>query len=67
MVLSQGQFQTGVDLASLRSRLETARETLAERTRDVRQLAEALEPHVGRFCVGLARQPYPVQAALDRV
>ncbi len=67
MVLSQGKFQIGVDLASLRSRLETARETLAERTRDARQLAEALEPHVGRFCVGLARQPYPVQAALDRV
>jgi cytosine/adenosine deaminase-related metal-dependent hydrolase len=67
MVLSHGQFQTGIDLASLRSRLETTRETLAERTRDARQLAEAIEPHVGRFCIGLARQPYPVQAALDQV
>jgi hypothetical protein len=67
MVLSHGQFQTGIDLASLRSRLETPRETLAERTRDARQLAEAIEPHVGRFCIGLARQAYPVQAALDQV
>lgn len=49
MVLSQGQFQIGIDLTSLRDRLETARETLAARTRDARQLAEALEPHVGRF------------------
>ncbi len=67
IVLSHGQFQIGIDLASLRSRIETARETLSERTREVRQLAEALEPHVGRFCVGLARQPYPVQAALDQM
>jgi guanine deaminase len=67
MVLHQGQFQIGIDFASLRSRVENARETLAERTRDARQLAEALEPHVGRFCIGLARQPYPVQAALDQV
>ncbi len=67
MVLSHGQFQIGLDLASLRSRLETARETLTEHTREARHLAEALEPHVGRFCVGLARQPYPVQAALDQV
>jgi len=67
MVLSHGQFQLGIDLASLRTRLEAARETLAERTRDARQLAEAMESHVGRFCIGLARQPYPVQAALDQV
>jgi hypothetical protein len=67
MVLSHGKFQSGIDLTSLRSRLETARETLAERTRDARHLAEALEPHVGRFCIGLARQPHPVQAALDQV
>jgi guanine deaminase len=67
MVLSHGKFQLGIDLASLRSRLETAREALAARTRDARQLAEAIEPHLGRFCVGLARQPYPVQAALDQV
>jgi guanine deaminase len=67
MVLSHGKFQSGINLTSLRSRLETARETLAERTRDARHLAEALEPHVGRFCIGLARQPHPVQAALDQV
>ena len=67
MVLARGKFQIGIDLASLRSRLETARETLAERTKDARQFAEAIEPHLGRFCVGLARQPYPVQAALDQV
>ena len=67
MVLSRGQFQSGIDLASLRGRLETVGETLAERTQDARQLAEAIEPYVGQFCVGLARQPYPVQAALDQV
>lgn len=64
MVLWQGQFQIGIDLASLRGRLETAQETLSERAHDARQLAEALESHVGRFCIGLARQPYPAQAAL---
>jgi hypothetical protein len=44
-----------------------AQEELATQNRSAKQLAEALEAHVGRFCVGLARQPYPVHAtvALD--
>ncbi len=64
IVLWQGRFP-GIDLASLRTRIDAAREQLATRTREAKQLAEALEAHVGRFCIGLARQPYPVHATVD--
>jgi cytosine/adenosine deaminase-related metal-dependent hydrolase len=66
IVLWQGRF-TQIDLGSVRAKLEMAQEELATQNRSAKQLAEALEAHVGRFCVGLARQPYPVHAtvALD--
>lgn len=61
VVLWQGRFP-GMELAALRSRIETAREDMARRGHAAKQLALALEAHVGRFCIGLARQPYPVHA-----
>jgi guanine deaminase len=61
IVLWQGRF-TRLDIAALRSRIETAREELAIRSREAKQLSAALEEHVGRFCIGLARQPYHVHA-----
>jgi guanine deaminase len=63
VVLWQGRF-VSIDIASVRSRIETAQAALAERTRDARRLAEALEAHVGQFCLGLARQSYPVRATV---
>lgn len=63
VVLWQGHF-VSIDMASVRSRIETAQAALAERTRDARRLAEALEAHVGQFCLGLARQSYPVRATV---
>jgi 5-methylthioadenosine/S-adenosylhomocysteine deaminase len=49
-----------VDLARLRDRAEGARERLAAANADNRRLYEALEPVVGSYCPGLARQPYHV-------
>jgi guanine deaminase len=61
MVLWQGRF-TRIDLASLRERLAAAREDLAIRNQEAKQLATALEAYVGQFCLGLARQSYHVHA-----
>jgi cytosine/adenosine deaminase-related metal-dependent hydrolase len=63
IVLWQGRF-TQIDLGSVRAKLEVAQEELATQNRDAKKLTEALEAHVGRFCVGLARQPYPVRATV---
>src|SRR5438045_849237 len=49
-----------VDLARLRDRAEAARDRLAAANADNRRLYEALEPIVGSYCPGLARQPYHV-------
>jgi cytosine/adenosine deaminase-related metal-dependent hydrolase len=63
VVLWQGRF-ADIDMSSLRARIEAAQDALAQRTHDARRLAEALEPHVGQFCLGLARQSYPVHATV---
>jgi guanine deaminase len=63
IVLWQGRF-TQIDLGSVRAKLEAAQEELATQNRDAKRLTEALEAHVGRFCVGLARQPYAVRATV---
>lgn len=63
VVLWHGRF-TDVDAASLRSRIEAAQDVLAQRAHDSRRLAEGLEAHVGQFCLGLARQSYPVHATV---
>lgn len=61
VVLWQGRFPH-LDLAALRIKIEAAREDMARRGHEAKQLAIALEEHVGQFCLGLARQPYPVHA-----
>jgi guanine deaminase len=61
IVLWQGHF-TRIDIASLRKQIDAAREELAIRSHEAKQLTAALEEYVGRFCIGLARQPYPVHA-----
>ncbi len=63
MVLDEGRFTT-FDYAKLRADAEAAVERLRGANAGERELSEALEDHVGRFCVGLARQPYPVQRGL---
>jgi guanine deaminase len=55
-----------VDLARLRDRAEAARERLASANADNRRLYEALEPVVGSYCPGLARQPYHVHRYVGR-
>src|SRR6202035_1949826 len=50
----------GIDLGRLRERAEAARERLAAANADNRRLYQALEPVVGSYCPGLARQPYHV-------
>ena len=61
MVLDGGRF-TGVDLDTVRSRVETAVEELRGLNRDAKSFALELEDVVGAFCVGLSRQPYHVHA-----
>ncbi|MCZ6872994.1 MAG: amidohydrolase [bacterium] len=61
VVLWQGRF-TRIDIASVRSQIDVAVDDLARLSHEARQLAEALEDHVGQFCMGLARQPYHVHA-----
>ena len=60
LVLDHGRFP-GIDVAALRSRIEARLAELRERTRGLKDLAQQLEPVIGRFCVGLARQPYHVE------
>jgi guanine deaminase len=59
MVVENRRLLT-VDLARLRSRAEAARDRLAALNADNRLLYQALEPVVGSYCPGLARQPYHV-------
>jgi len=61
IVLWGGRFTT-VDLARVRHEVEQACERLRGLNRDLKELADRLEPLVGRYCVGLAREPYHVHA-----
>lgn len=63
VVLWQGRF-VDMDMSSLRTRIEAAQDVLSQRAHDARRLAEALEAQVGQFCLGLARQSYPVHATV---
>ncbi len=63
MVLDAGRF-TGFDYAKLRADVEAAVERLRGANADLKELALALEGHVGKFCVGLAQGPYHVQRGL---
>lgn len=61
LVLSGGQF-VGIDIASIRRRVEIAAAELAEANRETRDFADSIEDLVGAFCIGLARQPYQARA-----
>jgi guanine deaminase len=63
LVLDHGVFP-GIDVAKLRRTVEGRIAELKEKTRDLRELALALETAVGKFCVGLMRQPYHVERLL---
>jgi guanine deaminase len=62
-VVDGGRVLT-VDLEALRAKVEGAVERLRAANSDGRELAAKLEPIVGSFCVGLAREPYHVQRYL---
>jgi len=64
LLLWRGHF-TRIDLAGVRRRVEAAAERLRAQNRPARRLAEALEPHVTRFCIGLTAQPYGVRAMIN--
>jgi len=61
MVLEAGRL-LNVDEARLRREVEAAVERLRGATREARALAEKLADYVGLHCVGLAREPYHVNA-----
>ncbi len=60
MVLEHGRFP-GIDIGALRGRIADRVAELRDKTRELRTLAGELEDIVGRFCVGLAREPYPIE------
>ena len=59
-VVRDGALAT-LDMTRLRGEVEQAKERLHSQTRDAARLVRQLEPLVGSFCVGLAKQPYHVQ------
>jgi guanine deaminase len=59
MVYHEGRF-TGFDLDALLRDAESAAGRLAEAAADRRERLRSLEPVISRFCVGLARQPHPI-------
>ena len=61
MVYRNGRLR-GVDLDKIRSQAEAAVAELAEKNAAARAFADGLADVVGRFCVGLSRQPYHVHA-----
>ncbi len=63
LVVDGGRVLT-VDLDALRAKVESAVDRLRAANADGRELAAKLEPIVGSFCIGLAREPYHVQRYL---
>ena len=59
MVVQDGRV-LGVDMAKLASEAAAAAARLAEVNANARAFVQALEPVVLDYCVGLAREPYPV-------
>jgi 5-methylthioadenosine/S-adenosylhomocysteine deaminase len=60
MVLEHGRFP-GIDVGKLRARIADRVAELKDKTRELKALADQLEDIVGNFCVGLAREPYPIE------
>ena len=58
------EIQRGLDDIAAGRTVEGRIVELKEKTRDLRELALALETAVGEFCVGLMRQPYHVERLL---
>ena len=65
MVLEHGRFP-GIDVAVLRGKIAERVAELRDKTRDLKTLALALEGIVGNFCIGLARESYPVERRLPQ-
>jgi len=63
-VLHRGRFQT-IDIDAIRRKVTTRAMELRERNRETRDLLQQIEEVVGRFCIGLAREPYPVQSLVS--
>jgi 5-methylthioadenosine/S-adenosylhomocysteine deaminase len=59
MVLEANHILT-VDEAALRKQAETTAARLREQNAPALATARALEQFVGAFCIGLAREPYPI-------
>jgi 5-methylthioadenosine/S-adenosylhomocysteine deaminase len=59
-IVVQGGRVLGVDMGKLASEAADAVARLAEVNAGARDFVQALEPIVLGYCVGLARQPYPV-------
>lgn len=64
IVLDRGRLLT-VDEAKVRAAAEAAATRLREANAPVREAARVLEPFVGAFCLGLAREPYPIARVVN--
>jgi hypothetical protein len=56
----EGGRCTTVDLDKLADQANEAAERLSAANAEARRLAEALEPAISGFCLGLARAPYHI-------
>ena len=64
IIVENGRLLT-VDLPALRRRVEDAVAELRARATDMKGLSAALEPHLSRFCIGLATKPYHTNRLCD--
>ena len=64
LVLHRGRFQT-VNMDAIRQKVTARARELHERNRGTRELLQQIEDVVSRFCIGLAREPYPVQSLVS--
>ncbi|MEJ0070484.1 MAG: hypothetical protein WDO24_19185 [Pseudomonadota bacterium] len=59
-IVVEGGRCTTVDLDKLSDQANEAAERLSAANADARRLAQALEPAIAGFCLGLARAPYHI-------
>lgn len=65
LVLDRGRFPH-VDFERLRQRIQRRVESLRAVNAEGRRIAALLEPAVGSYCVGLAREPYHIERRLPQ-